>query len=116
MLRDRATLSAGLSDVSAAWRNVLLERDDRLLVPLNAARDREAALELHGGLPETTAAYLFHLAQNRAFVDGNERVAVTAMIMFVNDHDLACDEDELVEPTVAVTSRPGRAPATTAKK
>ena len=57
---------------------------------------------LHGSLPEMAAAYLFHLAQNHAFVDGNKRVAAAAMIMFVylNDHELECDEDELVDLTL----------------
>ena len=52
------------------------------------------------------AAYLFHLAQNHAFVDGNKRVAAAAMIMFVylNDHDLECDEDELVDLTLGVAT------------
>lgn len=61
---------------------------------------------LHGTLSEMAAAYLFHLAQNRVFVDGNERIAAAAMILFVylNDHDIACDEDELVELTVGVAS------------
>jgi death-on-curing protein len=61
---------------------------------------------LHGSLPEMAAAYLFHLAQNHAFVDGNKRVAAAAMIMFVylNDHDLECDEDELVELTLGVAT------------
>jgi death-on-curing protein len=61
---------------------------------------------LHGSLPEMAAAYLFHLAQNHAFVDGNKRVAAAAMIMFVylNDHDVECDEDELVELIVGVAS------------
>lgn len=61
---------------------------------------------LHGTLPEMAAAYLFHLAQNHAFVDGNKRVAAAAMIMFVylNERELACDEDELVELTVGVAS------------
>lgn len=61
---------------------------------------------LHGSLPEMAAAYLFHLAQNHAFVDGNKRVAAAAMIMFVylNDHDLECDEDELVDLTLGVAT------------
>jgi death on curing protein len=61
---------------------------------------------LHETLPEMAAAYLFHLAQNHAFIDGNKRVAAASMIMFVylNDHDLECDEDELVELTVGVAS------------
>jgi death on curing protein len=61
---------------------------------------------LHGTFPEMASAYLFHLAQSHAFVDGNKRVAAAAMIMFVylNDHDIACDEDELVELTLGVAS------------
>ena len=61
---------------------------------------------LHGTLPEMAAAYLFHLAQNHAFVDGNKRVAAATMIMFVylNERDFACDENELVELTMGVAS------------
>ena len=61
---------------------------------------------LHGTLPEMAAAYLFHLAQNHPFIDGNKRVAAAAMIMFVylNDRDLACDEDELVALTLGVAT------------
>ena len=61
---------------------------------------------LHATLPEMAAAYLFHLAQNHAFVDGNKRVAAASMVMFVylNDRELACDEDELVELTLGVAT------------
>ena len=61
---------------------------------------------LHGTLAEMAAAYLFHLAKNRAFVDGNKRVAAAAMIMFVylNDGDIVCNEDELVELTLGVAT------------
>ena len=61
---------------------------------------------LHATLPEMAAAYLFHIAQNHPFIDGKKRVAAAAMIMFVylNDHDIVCDEDELVELTVGVAS------------
>lgn len=61
---------------------------------------------LHGSLPEMAAAYFFHLAQNHAFVDGDKRIAAAAMIMFVflNDHDIECDEDELVDLTLGVAS------------
>jgi len=59
---------------------------------------------LHGTLPEMAAAYLFHIAQNHAFVDGNERVAAAALFMFLymNDLELGCSEDELVELTLGV--------------
>ncbi|CAN5711429.1 type II toxin-antitoxin system death-on-curing family toxin [soil metagenome] len=61
---------------------------------------------LHGTLPEMAAAYLFHLAKNHAFIDGNKRIAAASMIMFVylNDRELACDEDELVALTLGVAT------------
>jgi len=61
---------------------------------------------LHGTLAEMAAAYLFHLAQNHAFDDGNKRVAAAAtfMFLFLNDLELDCDEDELVELTLGVAS------------
>jgi death on curing protein len=61
---------------------------------------------LHGTLPEMAAAYLYHPAQNHPFLDGNKRVAAASMFMFLymNDLDLDCTEDELVELTLGVAS------------
>jgi death-on-curing protein len=61
---------------------------------------------LHATLPEMAAAYLYHLAQNHAFVDGNKRVAAAAMFifLFVNDLALDCEEDELVKLTLGVAA------------
>lgn len=75
----------------------------------SAVASAEASFDghyLHATLPEMAAAYLFHLAQNHPFVDGNKRVAAASMILFVylNDHDLDLDEDELVELTLGVAS------------
>jgi death-on-curing protein len=59
---------------------------------------------LHGTLPEMAAAYLYHLAQNRALLDGNKRVAAASMFLFlyVNELELDCTADELVELTLGV--------------
>jgi len=61
---------------------------------------------LHGSVSEMAAAYLFHLAQNHPFVDGNKRVAAAATFMFLysNGYELNCTEDELVELTLAVAN------------
>lgn len=61
---------------------------------------------LHATLPEMAAAYLYHLTENRAFVDGNKRVAAAAMFMFLylNNLLLTCSEDELVRLTLGVAS------------
>ena len=60
---------------------------------------------LHGTLPETAVANLSHLTQNHPFVDENKRVATAAMFKFryLNDLELPCDENELVELTPGVT-------------
>ncbi len=44
---------------------------------------------LHPTIPEMAAAYLFHLAANHAFVDGNKRIALMAAIIFLNLNGLA---------------------------
>jgi death-on-curing protein len=38
---------------------------------------------LHEDLPAMAAAYLFHIAQNHAFVDGNKRTAIVAALEFL---------------------------------
>ena len=54
---------------------------------------------VHPSLPEMAAAYLFHLAGNHPFVDGNERVGLAAAIAFLglNGLWLEADPDELAE-------------------
>lgn len=61
---------------------------------------------LHATLPEMAAAYLFHLAQNHAFLDGNKRVAAasTFLFLYLNDWLLDCTEDALVDLTLGVAS------------
>ena len=52
------------------------------------------------------AAYLFHLCQNHAFLDGNKRVGANAAVTFLlmNDWEPTFDEDELVELVLSVAS------------
>jgi len=52
------------------------------------------------------AAYLFHLCQNHAFIDGNKRVGANAAITFLlmNNWDASFDEDELVNLVLSVAS------------
>lgn len=38
---------------------------------------------LHPSIPAMAAAYLFHICQNHAFVDGNKRVGANAAITFL---------------------------------
>lgn len=59
---------------------------------------------LHGDLAEMAAAYLYHLAMNHAFVDGNKRIAAYAAGVFidVNGFELTCDEHSFEELVLRV--------------
>lgn len=54
---------------------------------------------LHGDLPSMAAAYLYHLAKNHPFADGNKRVGAAAANVFLrmNGHRLNCTNDQLAE-------------------
>ena len=53
---------------------------------------------LHESVFEMAAAYLFHLAQNHAFIDGNKRIALMAAIAFLglNGLSVVADADPLL--------------------
>jgi death-on-curing protein len=60
---------------------------------------------LHAGLQEMAAAYLFHLAMNHGFVDGNKRVASAAALVFLELNGIdtdGIDETEMEAITLAV--------------
>lgn len=59
---------------------------------------------LHRGLPAMAAAYLFHICQAHAYVDGNKRAAVLAALVFlqVNDVDPLPEPAELERVTLRV--------------
>jgi death on curing protein len=73
-------------------------RDAQLL--LSAIAMPQATFEgafLHRDLFEMAAAYLFHIAQNHPFIDGNKRTGVASAIVFLelNEIQLETDEDAL---------------------
>ena len=61
---------------------------------------------LHPTIPAMAAAYLFHLCQNHAFIDGNKRVGANAAIvfLFLNGWNLLFTEAELVDLVLRVAS------------
>ena len=61
---------------------------------------------LHASIPAMAGAYLFHLCQNHAFIDGNKRVGANAAITFLlmNGWEPTFDEDELVKMVLSVAS------------
>jgi len=61
---------------------------------------------LHPTIPSIAAAYLFHICQNHAFIDGNKRTGANAAITFllINDWELDFGEVELVDLVLSVAS------------
>src|SRR5688572_19942543 len=59
---------------------------------------------LHEDLPAMAAAYLYHIASNHPFVDGNKRTGAGAAFVFLrlNDVKVTAPEDEFTEITLAV--------------
>ena len=61
---------------------------------------------LHPDLAAMATAYLFHIAQNHAFHDGNKRAAVLAALIFlsINGVELLPPPEALEEMTMRVAS------------
>ena len=61
---------------------------------------------LHHGLAAMAAAYLFHIAQNHAFLDGNKRTAVLAALVFLDANEVSTlpEPDALEEATLSVAA------------
>ena len=59
---------------------------------------------LHTDLYEMAAAYLFHIAQNHPFIDGNKRVGAVAADVFLalNEVRLVASEVEYAELVISV--------------
>ena len=61
---------------------------------------------LHHDLYEMAAAYLFHIARNHPFADGNKRVGTVAAIVFLAMNNIELDADETaLEEIVLATAR-----------
>lgn len=63
-------------------------------------------VELHPGLPAKAAAYLYHIAMNHPFFDGNKRAAALAALVFlqVNGAQRLPKPDDLEEATLGVAA------------
>jgi len=49
---------------------------------------------LHEDLLEMAAAYLFHIARNHPFVDGNKRTGAVVALVFLSLNDIEIDAEE----------------------
>lgn len=61
---------------------------------------------LHGTLFEMAAAYLFHIARNHPFVDGNKRAALACSLAFLhlNDITIVARPDALYDLVIGMAS------------
>lgn len=61
---------------------------------------------LHADIAEMAAAYLFHIAENHPFVDGNKRTGTMAAIIFLelSGYDFDASDDELAETVISTAS------------
>jgi death on curing protein len=61
---------------------------------------------LHNDLFEMAAAYLYHVARNHPFVDGNKRTALAAALVFLwlNGFRLHADQNALTDLVVRVAT------------
>jgi death-on-curing protein len=69
---------------------------------------------LHTSSAEMAAGYLFHIAQNHPFLDGNKRAALACALAFLwlNGQWLDADEGELTQMVIGLASgRLGKADA-----
>jgi death-on-curing protein len=91
-------------------------RDAELLA--SALAQPEATYEglyLHSEVVEQAAAYGFHLAQNHPFLDGNKRIALAALLVFleINGRSLRVEQESLYAVMMSVAegrlSKPGLA-------
>jgi death on curing protein len=59
---------------------------------------------LHKSIPAMAAAYLFHICENHALVDGNKRVSLASALVFldINNYKFSCDEDALYDTVLSV--------------
>jgi death-on-curing protein len=49
---------------------------------------------LHEDIFEMAAAYLFHLCQNHAFIDGNKRVSLAACLVFLDLNGVFLEDND----------------------
>lgn len=89
------------------YGGVLGVRDQGLL--LSALAMPSATYEqqyLHADIFEMAAAYLFHLAKNHPFIDGNKRVGAVSALVFLelNGYELVAPEEDFLELVVSVAS------------
>ena len=63
---------------------------------------------LHEDLFEMAAAYLFHIARNHPFIDGNKRTAAVAALVFLALNDIEVNASESAFEKAVISAAEGR--------
>ncbi len=81
-VRDEELLQSALAQVSMTFEGVYL----------------------HKTIYEMAAAYLFHIAKNHPFVDGNKRTGITLAVLFLSRDgiEINCSEESLADFVISV--------------
>jgi death-on-curing protein len=61
----------------------------------------------HADLYEMAAAYLFHLARNHPFVDGNKRTALACCLVFLDYNNIEVEADPIELETITLAAADG---------
>jgi death-on-curing protein len=64
---------------------------------------------LHNDIFEMAAAYLFHIARNHPFIDGNKRTALAAALTFLWLNGFRLEADEIAVTDLVVSIAAGEA-------
>jgi death-on-curing protein len=101
---DVLLLHADTIDIDGGLHGV---RDHGLLDAAVAMPRQQFGSEyLHEDIPAMAAAYMYHIAQNHPFVDGNKRAAVMSALVFLNVNGIERlpDPKELESTTLQVAA------------
>ena len=69
-------------------------RDRGLLESAVHAAQNVAVYVEHCDLCDLAAAYIFHLAENQPFVDGNKRTALASGLVFLHQNGIALEDPD----------------------
>ena len=69
----------------------------------------EDVMEIHAGLLEMAAAYLYHIVQNHPFIDGNKRAGAMTAFVFLKLNGFTLEVDESVFETLVLQAAQGQA-------
>jgi death-on-curing protein len=102
----RTVVEAVHTDLIREHGGALGIRDEALLESALARPQQKWSYEQAADLPALAAAYGYGFARNHGFVDGNKRVALMAMYIFLalNGRELNAPEQETVNIMAAVAA------------